>query len=97
MPAMTFCWDENKATANVKKHGITFEEAKGVFYDEDARLITDPDHSAEEDCFIIIGLSGSARVLVVAHCYRQEDSIIRIISARKAVKIEEKQYWSNKL
>lgn len=68
-----------------------------MFFDEDARVITDPDHSISEDRFIIIGLSHRAKVLVVVHCYRDDDSIIRIISARKATKKEDNQYWENKL
>ena len=70
----------------------SFEEAKSVFYDEDARLINDPDHSEEEDRFILLGLSISLRLLVVCHCYRENESVIRIISARKATKSEARNY-----
>jgi len=93
MDYIKFEWDENKNIANKKKHGITFEEAKTVFYDENARLIADPDHSSDtEDRFILLGLSSSLRMLVVIHAYWKDDEIIRIISARKATKIESKYY-----
>lgn len=84
MSALHFEWDEAKAAANLKKHGIGFEEAKSVFYDEGARLIADPDHSEDEDRFILLGLSSALKVLVVCHCYRSDNGLIRIISARKA-------------
>ena len=70
----------------------SFEEAKTVFYDEEALLIEDPEHSSEEERFIILGLSKKANLLVVCHCYRASETVIRIISARKATKTEEKQY-----
>lgn len=92
MSDLHFEWDAKKAAANVKKHGIGFEEAKSVFSDERAKLIDDPDHSEEEDRFILLGLSGSLRVLVVCHCYREEGNVIRIISARKATSTESKSY-----
>ncbi len=92
MDRVRFSWDKNKNLANIKKHGISFEEAKSVFYDENARLIYDPDHSESEDRFIIIGLSRKFNILVVNHCYRNKDEIIRIISARKATKNERHQY-----
>lgn len=75
-----------------RKHGVSFEEAKSVFSDEQAKLIDDPDHSEEEDRFILLGLSGLLRVLVVCHCYREEGNVIRIISARKATAKESKSY-----
>ncbi|MGE5443068.1 MAG: BrnT family toxin [Ignavibacteriales bacterium] len=84
--------DQNKNVANRKKHKVSFEEAKSVFYDETARLISDPDHSEDEDRFILLGLSSKLQVLVVAHTYRASDEIIRIISARKAIKKERKFY-----
>ena len=87
-----FIWDENKNQLNIEKHSISFEEAKTVFYDEKARLISDPDHSFEEDRFILLGLSKQLNILVVCHCYRENDSLIRIISARKATKKERRQY-----
>lgn len=92
MSTLRFEWDEPKATSNVEKHGVSFEEAKTVFYDERARLITDPDHSEDEDRFILLGYSSSLRLLVVCHCYRTEDSVIRIISARKATRHEAAAY-----
>jgi uncharacterized DUF497 family protein len=92
MSALHFEWDDKKATANVKKHGISFEEAKSVFRDERAKLINDPDHSEDEDRFILLGLSETLRLLVVCHCYRGENHIIRIISARKATSKESKSY-----
>ena len=87
-----FSWDDSKAISNQKKHAISFEEAKTVFYDDNARVIHDPDHSIDEDRFIILGMSSFFRILVVVHCYRDSDTNIRIISARKASKIESKQY-----
>ena len=92
MATINFEWDENKNSINKTKHKISFEEAKTVFYDEKALLIDDPDHSDSEDRFIIIGFSALANLLVVCHCYRAPDEIIRIISARKATKNEEKFY-----
>ena len=92
MDMIRFEWDENKNTINRQKHKITFEEAKTVFYDENALLIDDPDHSEIEDRFILLGLSREAKLLVVCHCYRQSDTVIRIISARKATKTEAKYY-----
>jgi uncharacterized DUF497 family protein len=87
-----FEWDYNKAADNQKKHGVSFEEAQTAFIDENALLINDPDHSDDEDRFILLGLSASLRVLVVCHCYRKSDEVIRIISARKATIKERKQY-----
>lgn len=92
MDTIKFEWDENKNTINKQKHKISFEEAKTVFYDEDALVIDDPEHSTEEERFIILGFSQKANLLVVCHCYRASDSVIRIISARKATKAEQKQY-----
>jgi hypothetical protein len=85
-------WDFKEKSANIKKHGISFEEAKSVFYDDNARLIHDPDHSDEEERFLLLGLSERLNILIVCHCYREENEIIRIISARKATKNEKKQY-----
>ena len=92
MNEIHFEWDNNKNTINKKKHKISFEEAKTVFYDEEALVIDDPEYSQEEERFIILGLSNRANLLVVCHCYRASDTIIRIISARKATKTESKQY-----
>ncbi|OGQ08354.1 MAG: hypothetical protein A3G32_03925 [Deltaproteobacteria bacterium RIFCSPLOWO2_12_FULL_40_28] len=87
-----FFWDEAKNKANQKKHGVSFEEAQSVFADEKARLLHDVDHSAEEDRFILLGISIKLKLLVVCHCYREKDHLIRIISARKATLKEQKQY-----
>lgn len=92
MDIIRFEWDENKNEINKKKHKISFEEAKTVFYDEEALVIDDPEHSQEEERFIILGLSKKANLLVVCHCYRASDTVIRIISARKATKSETNQY-----
>ena len=88
-----FDWDEIKAAANKKKHGVTFEEAVTVFYDENALEFHDPDHSKEEDRFILVGLSFKVRALIVCYCARESDSVIRIFSARKATKRETERYW----
>ncbi len=93
MSIINFEWDEDKNKSNIKKHKISFEEAKSVFYDERARLIYDPEHSDQEDRFIILGLSQKLRELIVSHCYRSEKEIIRIISARKATNSEKESYW----
>ena len=92
MTGIHFEWDERKSLENERKHGISFEEAQTVFYDENAREFFDPDHSEEEDRFIMLGVSVYLRVLVVCHCHRRGKSI-RIISARKANNNEEKGYW----
>ena len=89
-------WDRRKAAANEKKHGISFDEAATVFSDENGCLITDPDHSEEEDRFILLGMSWSLRILVVCHCYRKAPTVIRIISARKATRSERAQYGARK-
>jgi len=92
MDDLSFEWDEKKNRLNQKKYKVTFEEAKTVFHDSNARLIPDPDHSLREDRFIIMGLSATLRMLVVVHCYRKNNEVIRIISARKATKNEQKKY-----
>jgi len=92
MNNIKFEWDEKKAASNLKKHAVSFEEAQSVFDDDLARLIPDPDHSDEEERFILLGLSYSLKVLVVVHCYQDKDNIIRLISARKASKPEAKLY-----
>jgi len=89
---IVFDWDPKKNGINKRKHGISFEEAQTVFYDDNARLIADPDHSEDEDRFVILGLSSKLRTLVVCHCYQKTGSEIRIISARKANKKERFQY-----
>ena len=93
MDIIKFQWDENKNIINKKKHKISFEEAKTVFYDEEALLISDPEHSEEEERFIIMGQSFKANLLVVCHCYRESETVIRIISARKATRTEASQYY----
>jgi len=90
--SLSFEWDPRKAAANLRKHGVSFEDAQSVFADERARLIDDPDHSADEDRFLLLGLSSSLRLLVVAHCYRGAAGVIRIISARKATREEQGFY-----
>jgi len=92
MDEIKFSWDARKAKLNIQKHKVSFEEAATVFYDENARLIHDPGHSEQEDRFVLLGLSSQLRILVVCHCYRGKERIIRIISARKADKQEQKQY-----
>jgi len=94
MAELRFEWDPAKSSANRRKHGITFEEARTVFFDERAKLIGDPDHSEDEDRFILLGVSASLRVLVVCHCYRSGGGVIRIISARRATKSESRFYPS---
>ena len=90
MPGIRFEWDPKKAEANLRKHKVSFEEAQSVFADDHALLIDDPDHSTDEDRFVLLGLGQS--LLVVVHCYRAEGSVIRIISARKA-DADERSYY----
>ncbi len=92
MDTISFEWDENKNAINKRKHHISFEEAQTVFYDDEALVIDDPEHSEQEERFIILGMSTRANLLVVCHCYRQSETVIRIISARKATKNEARQY-----
>ncbi len=94
MRALRFVWDEAKNRANRRKHGVSFGEAQSAFHDESAQVYFDPDHSDDEDRFILLGMSLLLRVLVVCHCYREGDSLVRIISARKADKREQEGYWS---
>lgn len=89
---LVFEWDEGKNTANRTRHGVSFEEARSAFLDENGRILLDPDHSEEEDRFVLIGLSVLLGILVVCHCYREEESIVRIISARKADREEQQLY-----
>jgi len=93
---MNFEWDDRKAELNKKKHGVSFKEAATVFDDTDALQIFDPDHSEEEDRFILLGMSSILRVLVVCHCFRASDDTIRIISARKATRNESSTYERRK-
>lgn len=93
MNEIRFEWNEDKAKRNLKKHeGVSFEEASSVFDDEKAILFDDPDHSEYEDRFLLLGMSLKTRLLIVCHCYREGDNVIRIISARKATNSEAKQY-----
>ena len=92
MDTIRFEWDEEKNRSNRVKHGIDFTEAKTVFDDGNAVLIPDPDHSEQEERFILLGLSANLNMLVVCHCYRSSETVIRLISARKATKKETKQY-----
>jgi uncharacterized DUF497 family protein len=94
MKELRFEWDEKKYKLNQKKHGISFLEAQTVFADENGLLLDDPDHSLEEERYIILGMSSKLRLLVISHTYRREDLIVRIISARKATRMEQRQYWS---
>lgn len=93
--AIEFQWDDNKARINSEKHGITFQEAKTVFYDEFADQFFDQKNSGEEDRFLLLGRGVHSRVLMVCHCYRESDEMIRIISARKATKSETRFYRGN--
>ena len=93
MSNISFVWDPRKAASNLRKHGISFEEARTVFFDEDGLLQDDPDHSRGEERFILLGRSSKSNVVVVCHCYRESEEVIRIISARKATKREEQTYW----
>lgn len=86
-------WHDAKAIANTRKHGIGFEEAKTVLFDEAALEFYDPDHSESEDRFLMLGLSARSRVLVVCHCVREGGSVIRLISARRATRHEAQTYW----
>jgi uncharacterized DUF497 family protein len=93
MDELSFRWDPKKEKLNVKNHGVSFSEATTAFYDEQAIQFFDPDHSEEEDRFILMGFSFKLRVLVVCHCYRESEEIVRLISARKANTNEEQEYW----
>jgi len=96
MNELRFQWDKLKEKANIKKHGVSFDEACAVFYDENALQFFDPDHSESEDRFILLGISFKLRILVVCHCFRESDTVIRILSARKADGNEESEYWRNR-
>ncbi len=92
METISFEWDEKKNALNKKKHGISFEEAKSVFFDENAIEFYDDQHSTEEDRFLMLGFSSHLRLLIVCHCFRKSDSTIRLFSARKATKNEANFY-----
>lgn len=92
-----FEWDPAKAASNRKKHGVSFEEARSIFYDEFAVQFFDEDNSISEDRFLMLGFSDGARLLIVCHCEHDQGNIIRIISARKATKNESKHYPGGRL
>ena len=92
MPDLHFAWDAHKESQNRRKHGVSFTEAETVFSDEHALLVDDPEHSSQEERFALLGLSAKLRTLVVVHCYREEEAVIRIISARKATRRERDIY-----
>jgi uncharacterized DUF497 family protein len=96
MIRLRFEWDKKKDKSNTKKHGVSFEEAQTVFFDEHAIQFFDPEHSESEDRFILLGASFKSNTLVVCHCFREEETRVRIISARKADKDEEQVYWSER-
>ncbi len=89
---MQFVWDEHKHQINRNQHGVSFEEAQSVFFDEQARLLADPDHSETEERYLLLGMSIQMRLLVVSHCYQEDDQVIRLISARRAARFEQQQY-----
>ncbi len=89
---INFEWDTPKAAANLKKHQVSFDEAKSVFYDEFAIQFFDDEHSPDEDRFLMLGMSSGAKLLIVCHCEREHGEVIRIISARKATKRESAFY-----
>jgi uncharacterized DUF497 family protein len=93
---LEFEWNKRKATSNQKKHGVSFEEARTAFFDEGAIQYFDPDNSDQEERFILLGLSLQPQVLVVCHCFKESETVVRIISARKADKVEERAYWEHR-
>jgi uncharacterized DUF497 family protein len=97
MNDIAFEWNEEKSLRNKGKHGVSFEEAQTVFVDDNALILHDPDHSQMEDRYVLLGLSSNLRILVVCHSYRKKDTVVRIISARKATHLEQKQYWKRLL
>ncbi len=92
MHDLRFEWDEAKNRSNMRKHGVSFEEAQTVFLDDHAIRFYDPDHSGDEDRFLMMGIGFKLRVVIVCHCYRESDRVIRIISARKATRSETRTY-----
>lgn len=94
MEYLRFEWDKRKEKANIKKHGVSFEEARTAFYDEHAILFYDPDHSDDEDRFLLLGASYKLNTLIICHCFREEEKVVRIIQARKTDKIETEAYWN---
>jgi len=96
MKKLKFEWDSNKEKINISKHSVSFDEAQTAFYDEYAIQFFDPEHSESEDRFLLLGTSFKLKTLVVCHCFREEETVIRIISARIADKDEAKTYWSER-
>ncbi len=96
MKRLSFEWDNNKDKVDISKHGVSFDEAQTVFYDEYAIQFFDPEHSENEDHFLLLGTSFKLKTLVICHCFREEETVVRIISARKADKDEEQVYWSKR-
>ena len=92
MASIRFEWDPRKAVANLQKHGVSFAEAETAFYDDYAMILDDPDHSSDEERFLLLGMSGALRVLLVVHSVREASSVIRLVSARKATRSERAQY-----
>ena len=92
MDELLFEWDSEKDRTNQKKHGVSFEEAKSVFYDDSAIQFWDEGHSDLEDRFLLLGRSSKMRILLIVHCFREPESVIKIVSVRKATKTESKQY-----
>ncbi len=93
---ISFDWDPAKARINQQKHGVSFIEGSSAFFDENGILIHDPDHSDQEDRYLLIGMSAKLRLVVVSHTYRENDRVIRLISARKADSAERRQYGRSK-
>ncbi|MBI3097398.1 MAG: BrnT family toxin [Planctomycetes bacterium] len=93
MDELRFEWDGKKSLSNARKHGVSFEEASSAFYDENALVFPDADHSEEEDRFLLLGMSVRLRILIVCPCFRKDEKVVRIISARKADRSERKCYW----
>jgi hypothetical protein len=94
MKYIRFQWDERKGLVNRRKHGVSFDEAQSAFYDPLARVMADPEHSEAEERFLLLGMSRRLRILMVCHCYRESEEVIRIISARRATTREAEQYGS---
>ena len=92
MSELEFSWDRSKAKSNEAKHGVSFAEAVTVFLDDEALLRADPDHSADEDRFLLLGLSSRIRLLLVCHAVYERDGMVRLISARRATRKEQAQY-----
>ena len=93
MNKLQFEWDKRKEKANIKKHGVSFDEARAVFYDENAIQFVDPEHAEDQNRFILLGISFKLQVLVVCHCWRTSATVVRIVAARKADGDEKNEYW----